>query len=423
LSLPSLNVAASALTPIQSHARGGSEQSASQSEFGGIMRSLSEKDSRSKSVDSAESDSETPAIPFGQVSAMPTLTPPVDARAVSLLAPLTNPLSGFIASAPSEGDSPSLLDQTMSASRLGAMVSSGENNTATHLWSMLEAPAASASAYGGGKKSSPLLDGSGQGQAAPPSHAFSRAASEMRLHVSRSVSHFGFSSPSLMNASPTDAARAKGNNSSAPAAESGFDPFAALSPPPTASVEPGIAGGSIGAGGAGTTISLSGVSLPLIPDVVAEATASLEASQAPPALNPVAPAAPKTGPARELDIQLAPPEMGSLFIKLKLSGGKLSVVIEASKPSTLSAIERERETILNRINSADSQVSSLVLRPSDPTQSMSGEGKAYDAAAASGNNAQEQTDRRPQWSEAGSRKRDPGPENLDPSPGASYLVV
>jgi len=65
---------------------------------------------------------------------------------------------------------------------------------------------------------------------------------------------------------------------------------------------------------------------------------------------------------------------------MRLSKGKLSVVISVSNVSTLRAIENEREAIAARLGSSQQPLETLVIRPDDAAQSKPGGNDAPDAS-------------------------------------------
>jgi len=103
------------------------------------------------------------------------------------------------------------------------------------------------------------------------------------------------------------------------------------------------------------------VSLDQLPDVIADAADELTA-----AANGTSGAgspASAAQPIKELQIDLAPAELGSLRVTMRLADGKLSVVVAADRPSTLKAIESDRDAIVARLGAAASSLDSLVVQP------------------------------------------------------------
>jgi flagellar hook-length control protein FliK len=133
------------------------------------------------------------------------------------------------------------------------------------------------------------------------------------------------------------------------------------------------------------------VSLPLVPQALSEAVETLQATQAQPvsaSSGPSGAVAHAGGAiARELEIQLSPAGLGSLHVKMKLSGGALSVVIEASKPATLSAVESAREAIIDRLAATNQLAASLVVKPLHGSQNQSEDTNASSGGPAMGNDS------------------------------------
>ncbi|HYA72512.1 MAG TPA: flagellar hook-length control protein FliK, partial [Roseiarcus sp.] len=71
---------------------------------------------------------------------------------------------------------------------------------------------------------------------------------------------------------------------------------------------------------------------------------------------------------KELQIQLDPADLGAVSVKMRLTDGKLSVVMEVSKPSTLKAVEGERDAITDRLGSTAQSLESLIIKPTATSQ-------------------------------------------------------
>ena len=104
------------------------------------------------------------------------------------------------------------------------------------------------------------------------------------------------------------------------------------------------------------------VSLDQLPDVIADAADELGAA-AQSASGSAAAGASNAQPVKELQINLAPAELGSLQVTMRLADGKLSVVVEVAKTSTLQAIAGDRDAIAARLGSASAPLDSLVVQP------------------------------------------------------------
>ena len=132
----------------------------------------------------------------------------------------------------------------------------------------------------------------------------------------------------------------------------------------------GGASSSVSAASASATSSASdvasgfspSVSLDQLPDVVAEAAEELGAA-AQSATGSAAAGASSAQPVKELQINLAPAELGSLQVTMRFADGKLSVVMEVAKTSTLQAIAGDRDAIATRLGLASASPESLVIQP------------------------------------------------------------
>jgi hypothetical protein len=100
------------------------------------------------------------------------------------------------------------------------------------------------------------------------------------------------------------------------------------------------------------------VTVTQLPDLVADQASDLLASNNPATATPTAPRAVK-----ELEIKLEPPDLGAISLRLRLTNGKLSIVIGVSNSTTLAAIENERGAIADRIGAAQLSPSDLLIQP------------------------------------------------------------
>jgi chemotaxis protein MotD len=101
------------------------------------------------------------------------------------------------------------------------------------------------------------------------------------------------------------------------------------------------------------------VSLDQLPDFVADQASSLT-SRAPSIPAGAAPMAPQA--VKELEIALDPADLGAVSLKMRLSNGKLSIVIGVASATTLSAIESERGAIADRLGSRQHPLEDLIIR-------------------------------------------------------------
>ena len=76
---------------------------------------------------------------------------------------------------------------------------------------------------------------------------------------------------------------------------------------------------------------------------------------------------------KELEISLDPADLGAVSLKLRLTGGKLSVVIGVSNASTLASIENDREAIASRLGVDPQSTDSLVIKAQGSSQVHGGE--------------------------------------------------
>ena len=107
-----------------------------------------------------------------------------------------------------------------------------------------------------------------------------------------------------------------------------------------------------------------------LPQFIADQAATLTTAASDPA--PGAPAAtaqsPKAAQAvKELHIALDPADLGEMTLKLRLTGGKLSVTISVANPQTLSAIEDDRNLIASRLASGDQSLEALNIQRQNPS--------------------------------------------------------
>jgi chemotaxis protein MotD len=140
-----------------------------------------------------------------------------------------------------------------------------------------------------------------------------------------------------------------------------------------------------------SVVSLGPVALDRLPDALASAARSLTS---PSTAASAASAATTTGaspaaaqPVKELEIQLDPADLGAVSVKMRLSDGKLSVVMEVSKPSTLKAVESDRDAIADRLGSTAQSLESLVIRPASTNSTSSDGGDASNQTSEGRDNA------------------------------------
>ena len=94
---------------------------------------------------------------------------------------------------------------------------------------------------------------------------------------------------------------------------------------------------------------------------VAEAVAKLAAPA--PASRPADPSRPAVvGPARTLTLQLSPGSLGTVSIRLHLTGDALDVALDVSDPQTLGLLSRERESLVAALRDQATTVHSLTIQ-------------------------------------------------------------
>jgi flagellar hook-length control protein FliK len=124
---------------------------------------------------------------------------------------------------------------------------------------------------------------------------------------------------------------------------------------------------------------MSGMDAPLVAiaqlaDVIASAAGELDSqvdSAAAPVETAKAASLARTGPVKELDVQLNPASLGALSIQMRLSNGNLNVTIKADNAGTLKLIENERGSISDKLKSMEFSVESLTVKASDAVASSS----------------------------------------------------
>jgi hypothetical protein len=140
---------------------------------------------------------------------------------------------------------------------------------------------------------------------------------------------------------------------------SGGDPSGSAAPPPAATTSAAATSAASDlVGGLSASVSLD-----RLPAVIAEAAEELSAAAQSASGASAAAGAAKAQPVKELQINLAPAELGSLQVTMRLAGGKLSIVVEVAKTSTLQAIAGDRDAIVARLGAASTPLDSLVVQP------------------------------------------------------------
>ena len=121
--------------------------------------------------------------------------------------------------------------------------------------------------------------------------------------------------------------------------------------------------------------------------------------------------APATGAAsaqavKELQIDLKPADLGALSVKMRMTQGQLSVVMEVAKPSTLKAIENERSAIADRLGLSAQSLEILIAKPTATNQTSAESDHARDQRPGSQENGQSDPNRPSQGNERQPSRRD-----------------
>jgi flagellar hook-length control protein FliK len=384
-------------SPQLAHAhRNGLGETAGNRDFHALMDSLAEKDVAPKKADGGASSSLSASK--SNTSGFPTPIPS-----------LKNESAVFEQASVAVYD-PRAQTILLNANRDAVVVSGGESNSTNRLGpeleSLLSPDAQSADAVlelaqGRGARTPAASPAMVSNHEDSISAAFSSVADAMQLHVTRATSHFD-SAPVVVG---QDASQPKtmAITSLDPGGEEPTEASLAKSIDVAAAHSPGDAPSQRDAGPASSNASVGSpaltfgdVPLPLVPQTLSEAVDALRAALAQPTSAGSSPAGAAARPVgamtRELEIQLSPSGLGSLLVKMKLTGGALSVVIEASKPATLNAVESARETIVDRLAATNQLAASLVVKPLHVSQNLSEDTNASSGGPAMGNDSRGQSD-------------------------------
>jgi chemotaxis protein MotD len=150
------------------------------------------------------------------------------------------------------------------------------------------------------------------------------------------------------------------------------------------------------------------------PDGLAAGSADPSAT---PANDPAAAAAPERQLVRTLDIRLEPPDLGSVTVKLRLSGQHLALNISTDTASTAHSLEQDRDTLatLLRGNGYTTEIGAVRHEPgaaviaagldaSAPSQSSAGQSSAQGSGQGSGGGSAD-GGARPQGGQAGGQQQ------------------
>ena len=165
-----------------------------------------------------------------------------------------------------------------------------------------------------------------------------------------------------------DAARGRGSSGAAAPALASASASEISSPIAATDVSQPFSSISVDPGQASTT----SVGLDQLSDFIAEQASQMTgANEAATPLN-----APQV--VKELEISLDPADLVAVSLKLRLTGGKLSVVIGVSNASTLASIENDREAIASRLGVDPQSTDSLVIKAQGSSQVHGGGNDAID---------------------------------------------
>jgi hypothetical protein len=109
---------------------------------------------------------------------------------------------------------------------------------------------------------------------------------------------------------------------------------------------------------------------------------------------------------KELQIELAPPDLGAVSVKMRMAQGQLSVVMEVAKPTTLKAIESERGAIADRLGLSAQSVEILMAKPDAANQTSAESDHARNQQPGSQENGQSDPNRPSQGNERQSSDRE-----------------
>ena len=196
-------------------------------------------------------------------------------------------------------------------------------------------------------------------------------------------------------------------------------------PPESPAVAAPLAPASAAASGAGAfdpgAVSTGPLKVDQLAQFVAEGVDDLRQTSA---AAPAGPSGAGQHVVRELDVELAPAGLGAVSVKMRLSNGKLSIVMEVSNAHALRAVQGEQAAIAASLGSSAQPLDSLVIRQSETSQNQGDKGDAPSSNHATGEDAQSQSDRAPRQGQFSDR-REPraAPTPLAPRRRADGLLV
>lgn len=422
MSVLTLNASGSVSPPIPRDHQRNAEQSPPQSGFGAVMKSVSGRDGRSRDLENVNKSDKPTTLDPTQATHTPANTTLSDGQATGSLGPVFgSPASALPLSADLDWSSSS--EQLMSGASELTPFSNLDKGPVVRRFTL------SANNAPGGSDTLVSKGVSNHGDSVAEPRASSLARGVVGLRVVHAASHLGTST--LLHVSNRDSSSQEGvsqeahaQSAAASGASSSFpenEPLASNDAEKSQILDTTIRGGLT------PILSSNNDALKSLVDTVAEAASSLnqtdQVSKSDGSAVVSLPSNATGDGMRELDVRLDLLDSGPMSVKLKLFGSDLSVVIEVSNQDMLSAIERERDTIINRINSSDHQVSSLVLRSADASASLSEDGETYRRVAGNESNAQQQSDQHSPWRGSGTGKHRPGADSPNPSFKSGGLLI
>lgn len=162
---------------------------------------------------------------------------------------------------------------------------------------------------------------------------------------------------------------------------------------------------------------------------IAAAVGELANQPASPVQVPDANAQPAVAPARTMTLQMSPPDLGTVDIRLHVTGDSLDVQLKLSNSETLGMVHRDREALSTALQDQNYKLNSLVIQDGGASASSGGQNAAaqgggsasysrpdQDSGRASQNNGQG-GGQRPQPDDSGSGRPRSGPERRPSSGG------
>jgi hypothetical protein len=164
-----------------------------------------------------------------------------------------------------------------------------------------------------------------------------------------------------------------------------------------------------------TPLAAATVAVDRLADVIADQAGAL-AAEAAPAKDGAEPQSAAPSAVKELDIQLDPQGLGAVSIRMRLTDGKLAVVIEVSKASTLKLIAGEHASIADRLGGDDQSPASIVIRGADANPTLN-ETSTYGSETTNARSDGRRDASDDQRGESG--RRDSAPASVAPAHGES----